>query len=109
MIKPSNRISSLSGHFFSELNQKLKQLNAAGADVIRLDAGTPDLPPAPHIQEALNRLLKDRTAFVIALPETRKHMDTNPITVPLHFAMPGQRLTSAHFRYHLILRLQCCL
>ena len=62
MIKPSSRISSLSGHFFSELNQKLKQLNAAGVDVIRLDAGTPDLPPAPHIQEVLSRSVSDPQA-----------------------------------------------
>ena len=62
MIKPSYRISNLSGHFFSELNQKLAHLNAAGADVIRLDAGTPDLPPAPHILEALQRSASDPAA-----------------------------------------------
>jgi LL-diaminopimelate aminotransferase len=59
MIKPSYRISNLSGHFFSELNQKLARLNAAGVDVIRLDAGSPDLPPAPHILEALKRSASD--------------------------------------------------
>ncbi len=62
MIKPSYRISDLSGHFFSELNQKLARLNAAGVDVIRLDAGTPDLPPAPHILEALKHSVSDPAA-----------------------------------------------
>jgi LL-diaminopimelate aminotransferase len=62
MIKPSYRISRLSGQFFSELNQKLARLNAAGADVIRLDAGTPDLPPAPHILEALKLSANDPAA-----------------------------------------------
>jgi LL-diaminopimelate aminotransferase len=62
MIKPSFRVSSLSGQFFSELNQKLARLKAIGADVIRLDAGTPDLPPAPHILQALNRSASDPAA-----------------------------------------------
>jgi LL-diaminopimelate aminotransferase len=62
MITPSYRISKLSGHFFSELNQKLARLKATGADVIRLDAGSPDLPPAPHILEALKRSASDPSA-----------------------------------------------
>ena len=62
MIKPSYRISNLSGHFFSELNQKLARLNGAGVDVIRLDAGSPDLPPAPHILEALKHSASDPSA-----------------------------------------------
>jgi LL-diaminopimelate aminotransferase len=62
MISPSYRISNLSGHFFSELNQKLVRLKATGADVIRLDAGSPDLPPAPHILEALKRSASDPAA-----------------------------------------------
>ena len=62
MINPSYRVANISGHFFSELNQKLARLSAAGADVIRLDAGTPDLPPAAHILEALRRSAGDPTA-----------------------------------------------
>ncbi len=62
MISPSYRISNLSGHFFSELNQKLACLKAEGVDVIRLDAGTPDLAPAPHILEALQRSASDPAA-----------------------------------------------
>lgn len=58
----SGRISNMSGHFFSELSQKLSHLQAAGADVIRLDAGTPDLPPAAHILEALKSSANDPTA-----------------------------------------------
>jgi LL-diaminopimelate aminotransferase len=62
MITPSSRISNLSGHFFSELNHKLARLKAAQVDVIRLDSGTPDLPPASHILEALKRSASDPSA-----------------------------------------------
>ncbi len=46
-------------NFFYRLNQKLARLSAAGVDVIRMDMGSPDLPPAPHIIEALNRSAAD--------------------------------------------------
>ena len=45
----------LKPNFFAVLNEKIAELNAVGADVIRLDIGSPDLPPEPHIIEALNR------------------------------------------------------
>jgi aspartate/methionine/tyrosine aminotransferase len=71
MIEPSDRVKHVSGHFFLELNQRLKSLQAAGTDVIRLDAGTPDLPPAAHIVEALNRS-----------PATRLCTATSLLTAP---------------------------
>jgi LL-diaminopimelate aminotransferase len=40
-------------YFFQRLNQRLAELKAQGREVIRLDAGSPDLPPAPHIIAAL--------------------------------------------------------
>jgi LL-diaminopimelate aminotransferase len=43
----------LPAYFFQQLNQKLAELKAQGREVIRLDAGSPDLPPAPHIVAAL--------------------------------------------------------
>ncbi len=55
MIRLTDRFTHLKDHFFAGLNQKLASLQAAGIDVIRLDAGNPDLPPAPHILEALSR------------------------------------------------------
>jgi LL-diaminopimelate aminotransferase len=42
-------------HFFAGLNIRLAALQAQGCDIIRLDEGSPDLPPAPHIIEALAR------------------------------------------------------
>ena len=55
MISPSQRMAALSPHFFDALNGRIAALQASGADVIRLDVGSPDMPPAPFIVEALAR------------------------------------------------------
>lgn len=49
------RLESLNPQFFASLNQKIAALKASGSDIIRLDIGSPDLPPAPQIIEALHR------------------------------------------------------
>ena len=41
--------------FFASLGEKIAALQQRGFDVIRLDIGSPDLPPALHILEALSR------------------------------------------------------
>jgi LL-diaminopimelate aminotransferase len=46
-------VDRLEENFFAVLNTKITRRMAAGADVIRMDIGSPDLPPAPHILEAL--------------------------------------------------------
>jgi len=55
MKPPAGRMAHLSPHFFASLSVRLNELRAAGRDIIRLDEGAPDLPPAGHILEALNR------------------------------------------------------
>lgn len=52
-IQPAERIASFKPYFFASLNQKIAQLRAQGVDVIRLDMGSPDLPPADFIIDAL--------------------------------------------------------
>lgn len=52
-IAPADRIASFKPYFFAALSQKLNRLRAAGVSVIRLDMGSPDLPPAPFIVDAL--------------------------------------------------------
>ncbi len=47
--------TKLTDNFFATLNARVVDFQATGADVIRLDIGSPDLPPAPHIIEALSR------------------------------------------------------
>ena len=54
LIKPaSTRVGRLSDQFFAALNSKIGDLKSSGCDVIRLDVGSPDLPPAPFIIDAL--------------------------------------------------------
>ncbi len=53
MIVGAKRTQSLAPQFFAGLNRRVAELTAAGHDVIRLDVGSPDLPPPTHIIEAL--------------------------------------------------------
>jgi LL-diaminopimelate aminotransferase len=55
LLKPAARMSVLPPSFFKTLQVKLNRLQAAGVDVIRMDMGSPDMPPAPHIVDALER------------------------------------------------------
>jgi len=54
-IQPADRIASFKPYFFATLNQKIAGLRANGVDIIRLDMGSPDLPPDPSIIETLGR------------------------------------------------------
>lgn len=54
-IKPSNRIASFKPYFFATLNEKISDLKARNVDVIRLDMGSPDLPPADFIVDSLTK------------------------------------------------------
>ncbi|MFC1996885.1 aminotransferase class I/II-fold pyridoxal phosphate-dependent enzyme [Chloroflexota bacterium] len=48
-------IDQLTTNFFATLNAKVVAIQATNADVIRLDIGSPDLPPAPYIIETLSQ------------------------------------------------------
>lgn len=60
-IKPAARIDQLPSLFFAQLGQRIAALQALGADVIRLDAGSPDMPPAPFLVETLKQSADDPT------------------------------------------------
>jgi LL-diaminopimelate aminotransferase len=55
MKSTAGRMSHLAPHFFAALSARLQALQSEGRDIIRLDEGAPDLPPAPHILDALFR------------------------------------------------------
>jgi LL-diaminopimelate aminotransferase len=57
-INPAARIADIKPYFFSLLDQKISVLKEGGLDVIRLDMGSPDLPPAPFIIEAMIKSVK---------------------------------------------------
>ncbi|MBN1538121.1 MAG: aminotransferase class I/II-fold pyridoxal phosphate-dependent enzyme [Anaerolineales bacterium] len=49
----ARRMDSLTTQFFASLDERITALKTKGVDVIRLDVGSPDMPPAPFIVEAL--------------------------------------------------------
>ncbi|OJX41509.1 MAG: LL-diaminopimelate aminotransferase [Chloroflexi bacterium 44-23] len=50
---PANRISNFKPYFFASLAKKFNRLQAEGMDIIRIDMGSPDLPPPDFIIEQL--------------------------------------------------------
>ncbi len=52
-IRPADRIASFKPYFFASLGQRLAALKAQGIDIIRLDMGSPDLPPIDPIIDVL--------------------------------------------------------
>lgn len=54
-FQPADRIASFKPYFFAALSQKINILKAKNIDVIRIDMGSPDLPPADFIIDALDK------------------------------------------------------
>jgi LL-diaminopimelate aminotransferase len=53
MISLSKKTASVKPYYFFNLQQKIDQLKASGKDILRLDIGSPDLPPPPEVIDAL--------------------------------------------------------
>jgi LL-diaminopimelate aminotransferase len=73
---PSERIASFKPYFFASLSQRIAVLRNKGMDIIRLDMGSPDLPPADFITDVLvepraNRI-RTATSQMGGTPEFRK-------------------------------------
>ncbi len=68
-------LNRLSPYFFSLLGDRLQRLGLEGRSVIRLDVGSPDVPPPPYVIAALSE--------AAARPETHGYQG--------HFALPGLR------------------
>jgi LL-diaminopimelate aminotransferase len=49
----SNRLSRLQENYFDAINSRIAELDKEGCDVIRLDIGSPDLPPPNSVIKAL--------------------------------------------------------
>jgi LL-diaminopimelate aminotransferase len=55
-MKPTaQRMRPLEENFFTGLEKRIKVLRESGADIIRMDSGSPDLPPPQPVLEALTR------------------------------------------------------
>lgn len=52
-FEPAQRIAGFKPYYFATLNRRIDQLRSQGKDIIRIDIGSPDLPPADFIIETL--------------------------------------------------------
>lgn len=66
-MKPAQRVQGLSSSIFNEMEVLKRKVEAQGLKVINLGVGTPDLPPAPHIVEALHRAVDKMENFLYPL------------------------------------------
>ncbi len=57
----ANRLEHFKLNPFAALGQRIVEMTTAGKDVIRLDVGSPDLPPPPTVIEALAKSAADPT------------------------------------------------
>jgi len=75
-VKLAKRLNNLPPYVFAGLERRMAELTAAGRDIIRLDVGSPDLPPAPQIVEALYQSARDSThhgyAGYSGIPQLRR-------------------------------------
>ena len=53
IMQPAKRAKNLPPLFFAELHKRVAALQVEGADVIKLDAGSPDLPPDERLVNTL--------------------------------------------------------
>jgi LL-diaminopimelate aminotransferase len=53
-LLPAKRIRELPVHFFTDYADRLAAIKKAGADVIHLDVGSPDLPPPENVINTLS-------------------------------------------------------
>lgn len=63
------RLDQLKPGVFSKISALKNKLNSAGMEVIDLSVGSPDMPPPPHVKEALIKAARDDTKYGYTLTE----------------------------------------
>lgn len=58
-VDTATRLDGLEEYYFSKKLEQIRQLQEAGYDVINLGIGSPDLPPAPEVIDALAQAAQD--------------------------------------------------
>ncbi|MFN2588712.1 MAG: LL-diaminopimelate aminotransferase [Actinomycetota bacterium] len=58
-MRSAKRIEKLPPYLFAEIDRKVAEARARGADIISFGVGDPDLPTPPHVVEALARAAAD--------------------------------------------------
>jgi LL-diaminopimelate aminotransferase len=80
-MRVAKRIQSLPPYLFADLDRKVAAKRAAGADVISLGVGDPDLPTPRHVVEALQEAAED--------PSTHQYAS--------YYGLPALRLAIAEW------------
>lgn len=70
-MKFAKRMDRFGEGIFSSLLEVKRRKEAAGEQVIDLSVGTPNIPPAPHIREALCRAAADEKNYVYAINDQK--------------------------------------
>ena len=77
-MKVAERVSTLPPYVFAKLGRRILELKSEGRDIVRLDIGSPDLPPPGFIVDALSRSLQDPSRHgyggYYGTPELRRAM-----------------------------------
>jgi LL-diaminopimelate aminotransferase len=60
-FKPADRVSFLKPYYFASLTKKIEELRSKNVDIIRVDMGSPDLPPADFIIDELSTAARMHT------------------------------------------------
>lgn len=61
-ITPAKRTEMVQEYYFSHKLRQIDEMRKAGADIINLGIGSPDLPPAPSVIEKLSEAAKSSNA-----------------------------------------------
>jgi len=76
LLRSAKRIEKLPPYLFAEIDRKVAEARARGADIISFGVGDPDLPSPPHVVEALARAASDpathRYPSYTGMPEFRE-------------------------------------
>ena len=80
IIDSANRLNQTAEYYFSRKLKEVRALAAQGKPIINMGIGSPDLPPPPHVIEALTNSLVDGPAHQYqsykGLPELTAAMST---------------------------------
>ena len=60
---------------FSKLAEIRRRKEAAGEEVIDLSIGAPNIPPAPHVMQALCEAAADPASYVYAISDKRELLE----------------------------------
>lgn len=69
-MKFSNRMTHFGEGIFAVLLAEKNRQLAAGRHIVDLSVGTPNIPPAPHVIEALVKSASDPASYVYAISDT---------------------------------------